>query len=328
MNKWEDIEIGDVILAKRYKTKEEGENIAKGHKKGPYVVMRIKEDCVYGFYCSSREPLDKNKIKYYVLDIQQADFAINKVTYVYSNHEEKILKEQYVSTIGHLAKKDIIGIQKLMMALSVRKDEATTFHYNTKNPCYIYNIGDIIKYNYKLYFIYNRYNKNYCISPITTVNEFGISTCHGIRFKIDYKKRRTISIEFNNEIVSLYFVDKKTLSDIQKIYKELQAKKVVNNGVKVGSVIRDNGELFYVYNICKDIWQTYKIYTNAKNIPNCIRLDIAKGKFFTFLEKKDIPITANKKARHNAKQEQILKINQQLRNWTPTEITLSEDDKL
>lgn len=327
MNKLENIAVGDVILAKRYKTQEEGDNIARGHRNGPYVVMRIKEDCVYGFYCSSKEPLDKNKIKYYVLDIQQADFAINKVTYVFSNNVEKILKEQYVNTIGHLAKKDILGIQKLMMALSVRKDEAIAHHYNTKEPCYNYNIGDIIKYNYKLYFIYNRYNKNYCISPITTVNEFGISTCHGIRFKIDYKKRRNISIEFNNETVSLYFVDKKTLGDIKKVYKELLAKKVENKGVKVGSVIRDSGELFYVYNICNDIWQTFKIYTNAKNVPDCIRLEIAKGKFFTFLEKKDILVSTDKKARHNAKKEQILKINQQIRNWTPTEITLSEDDK-
>ena len=37
------LNIGDIILAKRYKTTEEKERISKGHLSGPYVIIKKDE---------------------------------------------------------------------------------------------------------------------------------------------------------------------------------------------------------------------------------------------------------------------------------------------
>lgn len=290
--------IGDVILVKRYSSKEEQKKIHSGHKVGPYIVLEICDDYINGIYCSGASINDNEKISSYLLDVHQADFSTKKVTYARVSSIHKLTKEQYVMTLGHLNKKDINGIQKLIVALNVRVNNAIQYHYSSKIPSKIIRPGDIIKYQNKLYFVYVRTSEFFLVNPVISQGEDSIYTYNGIRISIDCNYRKKISL-LHEDIVTLYFTEKSQLEKIIAINIETNKISKDENAIRYGSIVKIMHNLYIVYERVMDSWRLYKIYTNTNNIKGGLVFKYTDAVYKTYLEESYVPLKNELKARKN-----------------------------
>ena len=133
------LKIGDIILAKRYKNDIEKNQINEGHQNGPFIIIKKKRNKVYALYCTSADYDDNDN---YIL--LPNNYNLSKKTYIYTSKEYEIEDNQYIRLLDKLSKDDLNKINKIIYLKG-----------KIKKIKYRFSIGDIIKYNNNLYYVFN-----------------------------------------------------------------------------------------------------------------------------------------------------------------------------
>ena len=140
-----DLNIGDVVWAKRYSNTKQKNMIKCNHREGPFVVIKKTKKRVYAIPCTS----NRNAWNAYKLG---KIGSYSKITYLLLEHITIIGKYRFIKKVCSLDNKKINEIMnRLEKILSRRKIR----FFSNKDIVYNYNIGDVVKYLGNKYYIYS-----------------------------------------------------------------------------------------------------------------------------------------------------------------------------
>ena len=251
-NKLYFLNVGDIVLCKRYNNTYEKEFIPEGHREGPYIIIKKTLTETYGIYLTSslKELRYDNKF----IELENSD--LKKQTYINTDKIEKININRYIKFIGKLKENELNYINKVLYV----KDIFNLF--NNKKLKYYFDIGDIVKKkNNHLYYIYDK-DKDYLYL-----------------YSINKTKKSRNPIIINNNIYSfnfesssyikkntkLFLIDTTYRNDLILRKKEIYLKnKLLKNIVKRGDIIKHKNELYYIYGEESNNWLVYLIYDKKK----------------------------------------------------------------
>ena len=140
----DDLEIGDVVWARRYLNNKQKELIKANHREGPFIIIKKTPKRLYGIPCTS----NKNAWNAYRLGKMG---SCNKISYLLLEQIVIISKYKFIRKICSLDNKKINEIMfKLEKILYRRKIK----FMNIKDIVYKYNVGDVLRYSGNKYYIY------------------------------------------------------------------------------------------------------------------------------------------------------------------------------
>jgi hypothetical protein len=147
-----DLNIGDVVWAKRYSNNKQKKLIKINHREGPFIIIKKTAKRVYGIPCTS----NKNAWNCYKLG---KIGGYSKITYLLLEQIVIIGKYRFIKKVCSLDNNKINEIMnRLERILSRRKIS----FFSNKDIIYNYNIGNVVKYQGNKYYIYgesiNYYN--------------------------------------------------------------------------------------------------------------------------------------------------------------------------
>ncbi|MBQ3021197.1 MAG: hypothetical protein IJD92_03130 [Bacilli bacterium] len=254
-NELSNIEKGTIIYANRYDNEEEMEQIPIGHRRGSYLVLGKNDNYLLCFTGTGVFP---EKIrKYRFLKVIKDIYDMKKETYFHLNNIEYINDERFLNTVDNLDKEDMITLNK---HLSILKNRGyyDKFDLNISLEDIECNVGDVISFKSKLYFIIETNKESYkCIE--LTKNFIDDS------FKVDglyFNLNNIIDINKSSNIKLMNYVSGETLdnilSNINNYFIDLDNKKYVQRG----SVVIYNNEYYYVYGEEGNNWLLFKLYND------------------------------------------------------------------
>ena len=143
----EKIKLGDIIWAKRFKNKLEESSIPNGHQYGPFIVIKKTNKRVYALMATSKP----NKTPW-DLKLKISKMPINtKETYVFLGKVFIINKNNFIKIMGNISNEDLEIIKKRLYILH-NKEYKMKFITN-KDLSFNYNMGDIVTYKHKKFYI-------------------------------------------------------------------------------------------------------------------------------------------------------------------------------
>ena len=280
------LNIGDIILAKRYKTTEEKERISKGHLSGPYVIIKKDGGNVYGLQCTSNP---HQEIKWHILyyPLNRIDYYIKKNTFVNCQKLYLLDYNQYIKKIGKLQESDLEGLKKYLYILK-HSDFALKPDIEDKYLNFKLGVGDVISYLGNRYYI-DEVNKN-----------------NYITYRLRDKLKKDYNVLINNTYYSFIFEEKEEISRKEKITlidtfntgeintirqfriiyfnRRKEARKL-----KIGALIVYRAKMFYVYH--EDNWHyyVYHIFDSSNFQDDMADILIRNGIYHTYFNKAVLP---------------------------------------
>lgn len=265
------LKIGDIILAKRYKNDIEKNQIEEGHQNGPFIVIKKKKNTIYALYCTGANYEDN--VNYILLP---NNYNLSKQTYIYTSKEYKIEDNQYIKLLDKLNKDDLNKLNKIIYLKG-----------KIKKIKYEFSIGDIIKYNNNLYYVFN-VNKKFlqCYTIFKKNNSKNPIIINDVIYSFDLYSNKIIK-----NIKKIKLIDMANESEIKKINiiknkneKYRRDKHIIERG----DLIKYNDNYYYIYGETGNQFNTYIIYlSNTKN-EQLNKLYIHRGYYFSKFEEINI----------------------------------------
>lgn len=250
------IEIGDIVWCKRYINGIPISKIKDGHDEGPFVIYKIKDNVIYGLYCTSNELTyrkhNKLKLSNY---LDKATYVVFEDTYIINN-------DNYVHFIKKCSKSDFDIVLRYLYLNGLDNDIVIDSN----------NVGDIISYKKDLYYIYNKRNNYlYGIRVYLYKNNYHFYVGSS-KYVINFNCK--IKINSNRFYKLVNVVDSFTKERIKDIFKDLRTP-------GVGKIVTYKWKKYYIYDVidkyykCIELSEKYnclikfsfkKYYTNYKTI--------------------------------------------------------------
>lgn len=258
------LNIGDVILAKRYKTKKEKNKIKEGHREGPYIIIKKTKCRIYGIACTSNPKAGS-------FSLGKLNNNTNKNSYIICNKVQIINKNNYIRKICSIDNDKLNLVYKsLYLSLSNIKIKNIT-----KKDCkFICIKGDIIKYKNNLYYINSIIKNNYeCFIfnlKLKKVHNRNIFIINKNNYTFDYTKKYYLNI--NKKYKLFDFASSKEISTIEKYVNNID----ISN--KITKVIKIDDILYLILEKYKDYYASIKL--NENNIRNSIKVNIFSKDYY------------------------------------------------
>jgi len=268
------VEIGDIIWAKRYNNEIEKQQIAIGHQEGPYIVIGKSKN---KFICSqgtSTEP--ENKYMHDYLEYGPSDYNLTKKTYFKINKFEFINNSSFINRLDSLKKEDLEKILGMM--------KQKNSYYISKNSNWIkmkISSGDIIRIKNRNYVVINvKENVVECVRLKS--NEFNIKI-DDLRY-LDYGNLFEFNI--NDSIEYKATLNSTLLAYIKKRGKEYRKNCENQTITQRGSIILKNEKLYYVYGEEGQKWLIFEISKKCSNLSD--EITIKRSTYYTEYYSKQI----------------------------------------
>lgn len=273
----------DIIWCKRYETEDEKANILKGHREGPYIVLKKTKNKAYCLYCTSSKKDNLIDDAYYPLDRKKYYFEKNSFVSFYEVviiHENRFIKK--------LRTLDDYDFEKIKKILNVKTNNKTILknYFKTRKLKYEIGINDIIKYKNELFYIYDMNDKEYnCYKIYIKKNSKNPIVINGVIYSFDFLQKANIKYKSKIKLIGTLTSD---LSNIEKIKDRFIINDTImkNKITTRGSIILINNKMYYIYGEYKDNWLTFEIFGSKKI--NSHELIINKGRYYTFFNRRNI----------------------------------------
>ncbi|MBE6139782.1 MAG: hypothetical protein E7174_04745 [Firmicutes bacterium] len=245
------IDVGDIIWAKRYETKEEKKLIPEGHLEGPSIVL---DKCDKGLVCSPGTSVyHENEIsKYFELD--NLDYRLMKKTFFRLSDLRIIDNKTFIKKLDRLKEEDM---KSLLRQLKISRNNYYKIDGEKHKIFVELDVGDIINkvFNYLIIDIVD--NKFLCI-PIKQTN-----TDLKYNLKFDYFRNLDYSkvtlIDNNEDIKYLNSASSNSLLFVLKKQKEYVEHSKNQKITQRGSVINKDNKYYYVYGEEGPDWLVFEI---------------------------------------------------------------------
>lgn len=268
------IEVGNIIWAKRYNNEIDKEKIAEGHREGPYIVLN-KEDgkliCTQG---TSVMPYKEDDDVYFYLN--NAEYNLAKDTFFKLFRMDSINNYQIIKILDKLNEKDKNRLFKQIKLLHKA--------YYTKEGHFIklnlpIQIGDIVKQKNKKFIVVDiNDNKIVCLN---LNNEINFNDNRQLRYtnfsNLDYSKINHFELDDNIKYINT--VNNQILKIILNEWKNY-----INNSKNVettqrGSIIIKDNKYYYVYGEEGNEWLIFEI--SKMPIKDAEQIEIGNLKYYT-----------------------------------------------
>lgn len=257
---FDELEVGDVILAKRYQTEEEMKNIPSGHREGPYIVIKKLENKIVALKGIGTDPLKKypNLSTFKYITFLANDICFLKTTYFCLNDLKLMDNSQFIKKLFSLSTNDLNEVyRKFEQAFT---NNAYQFDNFTKEdiPEIPYYSGDVILLGCTLYYIYEINEKEATVIPLKRKNDIDAILVNNRFYTYDLKNSMIIKCK---NIHNLYgTVDWKQVKRIHNEKERLDNRKLIINKIERGSVISYQDKKYYIYGMESYQYQAFEIF--------------------------------------------------------------------
>ncbi len=275
------IEVGDLVWAYRYKNEEEKNKIEESHREGPFLIIYKKWFTTYALYSTSSFKNFKYQNSY--LEVNAEKYNLDKTTYVIPYYLNKIKKKQIIKTLNKIDMEDLNYVKKLVYLALKNKKKSLINYYKIK---FIIDVGDIIIYQNKYYYIYNKDDNYYYANKVHKVNSMQDRRVIKVGvFKYKFNFDNDIKIPITNKVYLTNTINLKK-QQLFTIYKEDYLKeKEMGIDIKRGSLIKHYSFYYYVYGEYQDNYLTYRVYLTKSTKGLVYEIKIAGKKYYTSFEK-------------------------------------------
>ncbi|MBE6140432.1 MAG: hypothetical protein E7172_02725 [Firmicutes bacterium] len=250
-NDIENVEIGDIIWAKRYKNHQPEPK--KSHSKGPYIVV---SKCANGLICSfgtSVIPDEKYENLFY--KVSQNNYPLTKDTYFRLTYLHVIDNFRFIKLMSSFDKQDLADLLiKLKIHGHLFYQINSQKHYL---DLYLQN-GDIIIYKNNEYIVLNITSNEILATPINGSN----ITSYDI-YNLDFSK--LVIFDRNTPFIIKTSLDQKLYISLLKSYQTYLKNKQKENTIQIGSIVRKNNILYYIYGKNAQDWLAFKLSKYKQN---------------------------------------------------------------
>lgn len=259
---------GDLILGKMPMSDSELYDVPDGHRHRPYLVIKKEDNKVMCLQGSHRQYSDDRE----TFKTNIANFGqYNGDTFFGITEKYDIPIENINKNIGSLTDKQLKALQRMLMLNET--DTKAAIHFD--NVTNVFKFGDIVDNNKALYLITNDKNdalKGYRLTEKPIRNAF------------------TFSLD-NRQLYTDFYSYRNLRPEYIKLIKHLPSNKVTNlkrflrEGVyvRVGDIIKDNLELYYVFKTVKNEIHTYPL--SRKKINNAVKIQAGKKEYYVNVRK-------------------------------------------
>lgn len=264
ISEYDELKIGDIIWAKRYKTEEEMLEIQKGHRTGPFVVVGKDEkgiQCLYG----TGTPPKSAAFNYRTLELKDLSYALDKLSYVHVAIAYHITEDMFIKRLGNLTSSDK---KALLKKVEIVSREGLYIDLDIKIPPLPLETGDIINSWKDPYLIIGETESKYeCINMSEASNgtNFFI-VLDGIRYYFDFDNPKTYSKLLEPRRNG--FIDSQTLCNVLKMQQQRLSFLKRKHETSRGSLIRIEDALYYIYGENGNTWLTHSL-ANARSKNLC-----------------------------------------------------------
>ena len=295
------LNIKDIILAKRYSTEEDKEKIEEGHQVGPYIVIYKKRKKVYGLECTSSDatspPLLILKYK------RKNDYSLDKDGYILMNKIVLLNNSRYINKIGSIDDDDLERIYKYIYLIKKRYELYKGL--SKRKLQFSFNVGDIILYKKKEYYI-NKIDNDYYYTYPVHISKKGniVLRINNISYFFNFIKE--IKIKKKNRIKLLNIANEDMINNINQY---INSERNINiNKPCRGYLINYNNHYYYIYGEYQDYHLVYRIYLDSERTKGMHRIIINKGIYYTLFEESKIKKTDNLTIYRKAKELEMIQI--------------------
>jgi len=240
------VAIGDIIWAKRYKTKEEKLRIPEHHRLGPYIVLAKTPESLICLRGTSTDI--KNEKLFFVLENQ--NYSLAKETVFDLMGTDAITADRFFKKVDSLKESDKKRLYKQV------KISKLNYKYNGINKRFDlpHEAGDIIYYrNTKFIIVSALENKLVCVPVEKPEKRVTLEQCK----LLDYKKITFVDPTLNINTISV--LDDNELKFVLKKYKEFLRNVRNENKIGRGSVVLYNDNNYYIYGEEGSLWLAFLV---------------------------------------------------------------------
>ena len=255
----------DIVWAKRYSSDIEEESIPLGHREGPYIILSKKRSKYYTLSCTGTTTNIFNK---YLLNKDK--YSLNKDSYVYLNKVPILSNDRIIRKIDILDNSDMNSIIKRLIVLNNKHKNKETFKILKKHKFY-YDIGDIIKYDNKTFYVYDLDEYNlYTHQVYYSIKSKHIFIINGTSYAFNFENTKVISLKKRIRLVDIVKVESQSFINNYKnrFLRELKEK----HSVGKGKLISIDNDYYYVYNITERYIHTYRVYLDKDKSNHKIKI--------------------------------------------------------
>ncbi len=267
----------DIVWAKRYKNEKERQLLPKGHREGPYIIIRKTKRKIYALCCGGNKSANSNPLFKQKLEKEKYNFI--KDGYVYAAKIIKLDDNRIIRKIGTLNSEDISTIYKTIYLINKRYTKVK--HFPQRKLEFNIDAGDIVTYKGKLSYIYDSDNDFYYAKHVTEVKKGKKALqINDKKYSFDFTSK--IEIPKNSKLELSNFVD----SDMQK-YIMTQTQKsytIKPNNLERGKLIFADNNYYYIYGEYQNELLVYKVYLDNEYIEGMYKINIKKGHYYTLFE--------------------------------------------
>ena len=269
----ENVQIGDIIWTKRYKTEDDKKNIPLGHDEGPALVLG---KCRHGLICSGgMGTIPRNMGLFYKFNPNDYQ-RLSKDTY-FSIFKFDIIDDiRYIKTIGSAKKTDF---EKML--LKIKRNKTVYCYFNDER--YLIDLflqcSDIISYDNNKYIVLDILDDKILCLPFDyrgqviksrDLEKIDFSKITYLAQNIDYQIIDTINETLYKSILIKY---RKYLDYLEKIKIPQRGSVIVKNHI-IYYIYGEMGENWLVFDISEEEWEHFdeiiigkkKFYTNYEGI--------------------------------------------------------------
>ena len=207
-------------------------------------------------------------------------YDIDKNTYVLAKYIKIFKISQFIRYIDKLDYLDFNYLKKLVY-LNQRKNKN-----NKLKIKYEITKGDIVYYQNKYYYIYNKDDNYYYLMKVskTNIDKDRVIKVGTTKYVFDYND--TIKISKLEKLILINSLNSKKQM-LFNIYKdEYEEEKKLAGSIRRGDIVRYLNKYYYVYGEYKDNYLVYRIY--YKSVPNSFKIRIDGKKVYTKYESSEI----------------------------------------
>ena len=272
------LEVGDIIWARRYKTIKDKNKIKEGHRESPFVIIRKTNKRIFALMCTSNGKGGINHLKLKISSIKE-----DKETFVYFGETYAINEKNFIRKIGKINDSDLKNIKKILCS---NKEFLKLKHININELDISFNYGDIITDGNIIYYI-KKIDNEYLYCNI--VNRSRKPKCEIIINKENYSidVGSTHKLPLNNKFKLIKVCDIDTKNRIKEYEIKINNKLEKMKHLETGEIMEYNNQLYYTFNRYRNYMLCYKIYSISNDM---IVLNIFGKKYYTNFEEEKIEV--------------------------------------
>lgn len=241
------INIGDIILAKRYRNEEEKEIIPEHHRISPYVVIDKCDKGLVCYYCGSAVSKKIDISKFYKLDSN--DYNLNKDTYVRLDKKQIIDKYRFIEKIDVINLVDYNNLFRLKDSREKKVD---------------FKPGDLVECDKKLYFICSECPEGFYLVDVTS----DVGDCSfiyaGKAFKLNFDSGKLMDLNDNNSNLK-GILNSKSLEIVLNSFKAYTQRLDSIDNIRRGSLIVFKDNYYYVYGEDGNNYLTMRVFKEVND---------------------------------------------------------------